>query len=371
LRAVSAFLLAGLLVFSFSNLLVSQWFALGLDYSVLRSLVLLLGAELYLASWFMLAALPIGYLCWRTLGWLSRGYERKAFSDTQLLVDSWWLIFVFFAMTSLASDFGWGALAALAAFAGYRIVVVLGFEFWPAGATTTGGRNRLLLLRVFGFQRRTERLFDAVAQHWRLSGSVKLIAAADLATRVIDPGDIIGFMGGRLRRRFVASEADVGRQLSRIDEAPDPDGRFRVNKFFCYDTTWRATLQALLARSDAVLMDLRGFSRSNSGCLYELGELARTGLLRHTLLVVDDTTDVQLLGATLGETARGAPAGPSHAVPQLLPNVERVRPRSPADLERVRDRLATLAVARLRGRAESRRLVHHQAAPARGDLRQE
>jgi hypothetical protein len=331
LRSVSAFVLAGLLVFSFSNFFISQLFALGLDHFVLRQLVALLGAWLYLASWFMLAALPIGYLCWRFLCWLSRAHERKAFSDVQLVVDSWWLIAVFFVTTSLATDFGWGALVALVAFAAYRAVVALGLYLWPVGAASHS-RNRLLLLRVFGFQRRTERLFDAIAQRWRLSGSVKLIAAADLAARVIDPADIIAFIGGRMRDRFVADDESLGRQLSGIDETPDPDGRFRVNKFFCHDVTWRAALQGLLRRSDVVLMDLRGFSHTNSGCVHELRELARTGLLPRSVLVVDVSTDIGLLEATLREAGAGVAA----------PSVVRFRSRAEADLWRARERLEAL-----------------------------
>ena len=333
LRAVSSLLLAGLLVFSFGNLAVTQGLGLGLDAPLLVALVERLGAVPYVVVWFMLAALPIGYLCWRVLGWLSRAYERKAFSDVQLLVDSWWLIAVFFVMISLAGTFGWGALAALLAFAGYRAAVALGLWLWPTGARAASG-SRLLLLRVFGFQRRTERLFDTIAQQWRLSGSVKLIAAADLAARVIDPGDIIAFMGGHLRDQFVAGEADIGRHLARADETPDPDGRFRISEFFCHDTTWQPMLTALLARSDAVLFDLRGFSPDNSGCRFELGELARTGRLARTVLVVDGTTDRAFLDATLAETAMGLSA----RAPAIEPVGGATR-----DLVRVGQRLAALA----------------------------
>jgi hypothetical protein len=343
LRSVSAFLLAGLLVFSFGTLAVTHGFALSIDVPALRALAERVGAGTFIASWFMVAALPIGFLCWNLLRWLSRAYELKSFSDVQLIVDSWWLIATFFFAISLAGSFGWGGLAALVAFAGYRAAVALGLWLWPQDRRARGAR--LLLLRVFGFQRRTERLFDATAQLWRLFGSVHLIAAADLATRVIDPGDVITFMGGRLRDQFVTGEADIGRHLTRIDEAPDPDGRFRANEFFCHDATWRPMLTALLARSDAVLFDLRGFSPENSGCRFELGELARTRLLSRTVIVVDDTTDTRLLAATLAETAPDFAAGGAGANSGPGALIERVRPQFPADLARVRRRLATVASA--------------------------
>ena len=178
-----------------------------------------------------------------------------------------------------------------------------------------------------------------MAQPWRLIGSVKLIGARDLAMRTIDPSDVIGFIGGRLRRHFVHGVADLMQRLGELRETPDPDGRYRIVKFFCHDHTWRPTLQALLARSDVVLMDLRGFSASNQGCRFELGQLVVSGLLPRTVLAVDDTTDVTLLEGILRDEALQLPARPTSA--RL--NIERIRPSSTADLARVRVRLLELA----------------------------
>jgi hypothetical protein len=73
--------------------------------------------------------------------------------------------------------------------------------------------------------------------------------------------------------------------------------------------------------------------------LFELRQLARNGLLPRTVFVVDDTTDVPLLESVLAGQAReaGGQAGP----PPL--NIERIRPRSGADLDRVYGTLAALA----------------------------
>ena len=188
---------------------------------------------------------------------------------------------------------------------------------------------------MFGFQRRTERLFDVIAQRWRLRGGVKLIAGADLAMRTIDPADFIAFVGGRMQQSFVRSTRDLA---GRLDEARDPDGRFRIAKFLCYDDTWRPTLSALLRRSDVVLMDLRGFSTANRGCEFELRQLAANGLLPGTVFVVDATTDVALLESTVYDQA-----SESRAVPL---NLERVTSRSPASLDRIFRRLCGLAASR-------------------------
>lgn len=130
-----------------------------------------------------------------------------------------------------------------------------------------------------------------------------MIAGADLAMRTLNPGDVVSFVSGKLRSRFIAGEEQVSQTVTAIDEAIDPDGRFRTTKFFCRDDTWRATLMALLGRSDVVLMDLRGFTESNRGCLFELQALISRELLPRTLFVVDHTTNVPLLEETVGQQA--------------------------------------------------------------------
>ena len=258
--------------------------------------------------------------------------ERKAFSDTQLLVDSWWLIVVFDQTTDFANHFGWAGLTGLLAFVAYRSVVGLGLTFSHIADSGPGG-GRLLLLRVFGFQRRTEQLFDVIAQRWRLQGGVKLIAGADLAMRTIDPADFIAFAGGRMQQSFVRTPRDLA---GRLDDARDPDGRFRIVKFLCHEDTWRPTLNALLRQSDVVLMDLRGFSAANSGCEFELRQLAANGLLPGTVFVIDATTDVALLRSTVYDPA-------DEAAPL---NLESVTSRSPAALDRIFRRLGALAAGR-------------------------
>ncbi len=93
--------------------------------------------------------------------------------------------------------------------------------------------------------------------------------------------------------------------MSERDTQPDRDLRFRVNDFFCYDDTWKMVLSRLVRESDAVLMDLRGFSRQNAGCVFELQELARMVPLERVVFVVDRRTDEKLLAETLGDCRAG------------------------------------------------------------------
>jgi hypothetical protein len=58
-------------------------------------------------------------------------------------------------------------------------------------------------------------------------------------------------------------------------------------------------MRRLVADSDAVLMDLRSFSTSNQGCVYELGRLLDAIDLGRVVFVTDKTTDRGFLEATL------------------------------------------------------------------------
>jgi hypothetical protein len=158
----------------------------------------------------------------------------------------------------------------------------------------------LLLLRVFGFQRRTERLFDTVAAQWRFEGGVAMIAGGDLALRSIDAGEALAFARGDIASGYVGDSAKLEEGLRELESASDPDGRYRVSEFFCYENTWRATLRALVARSSVVLMDLRGFTKANTGCVFELQQLAAAGRLSNCVFVTDDTSDRALAASALG-----------------------------------------------------------------------
>jgi hypothetical protein len=58
-------------------------------------------------------------------------------------------------------------------------------------------------------------------------------------------------------------------------------------------------MRRLVADSDAVVMDLRRFSPSNQGCVYELGRLLDAIHLSRVVFVTDKTTDRSFLEMTL------------------------------------------------------------------------
>jgi hypothetical protein len=78
-----------------------------------------------------------------------------------------------------------------------------------------------------------------------------------------------------------------------------PRNRFRINQFFCHPDSWQMTMRELAQRSSVVLMDLRSFSPSNQGCVYELEQILQSVHLRRVVFVADSSTDRTFLEQTL------------------------------------------------------------------------
>jgi hypothetical protein len=68
------------------------------------------------------------------------------------------------------------------------------------------------------------------------------------------------------------------------------------------------TMEKLALTSDAVLMDLRTFSPTNQGCIFELGRLVDSVALTRVVFLVDDTTDRVFLESTLHRLWQGMSA---------------------------------------------------------------
>lgn len=311
--AVGGLLLAPLLAFSDAaviNTIVNIGTSLGLNGHVIFFVVSLAGFAVF------------GLLGWPALTWIRNRYERKKTSDQSITLDAIWLLFGVEQSVGLVFEGPAWILSGLVAFAVYKAAGWTGFLLLRRGADEPReGGARLLLLRVFSLGHRSEKLFDAITKHWRHVGSVRLIAGPDLATTTIEPHEFLDFIGGRLARRFIHDQETLELRLSEEDDEPDRDGRFRVNDFFCHDDTWRMVLSRLAGGSDAVLMDLRGFSPQNAGCVYEINELVNLVPLEKVVFVVDGTTDESFLRQTARECWRRiSPTSPNRSSsPEQLP----------------------------------------------------
>jgi hypothetical protein len=244
-----------------------------------------------------------GVAGWWLLKWIGRRYQDRRMSDQSLTLDAMWLLFGVVQSITLAFE-GWAwVFTGLAAFAVYKAVAAVGFAV--TGVSRREEKNpTLLLLRVFALGNRSERLFDALSKRWLRAGSISMIAGPDLVTSTVEPHEFLDFMGGDLSRQFVRSSDDLDRRVRAMDEGPDPDGRFRVNEFFCHADTWKDTMRRLSAGADAVLMDLRSFSPSNQGCIFELQQLLDGVPLEGVVFLLDDETDSAFLEQTLQDAWR-------------------------------------------------------------------
>lgn len=347
LRAVGPILLA--LVFlvvagAFTALWLGLW--LLLKSGNLDTWPMALGIALAVMAGFGVAA-------WRLLRWIAGRYQRRQVSDQGLLLDAWWLSFTLYQCVFLFISAGFVGLLGLLAFAGYWLVVTLGFRPVQAEASRHPP-VRLLLLRVFGFRARSEHLLAELAQQWRYVGNVHLIAAPDLASATLEPHEFLDYARGRLDRAFIKDPEDLDDRLRQVDESPDPDGRFRIQDFYCHDDTWRMTLKRLAVHSDAVLMDLRGFGPNNQGCTYELYQLVDLVPLSRVILTVDRTTDEHFLYTVLEAAWAAASARPADTTSPL--RILRVERQTPAEVQRL---FALLESAGASGRSSS-------GAPGRG-----
>jgi len=243
------------------------------------------------AQGILVIACAIG--AWLLLRRLAQLHDRKRTSDLMFTVDSWWLLVTAIQVLMLLGPTQGASVLMMLAYVAYKLVL----HFWlKTGRPDAAAAPRsMLLLRVFGHTARTRTLTDQVGQAWRQVGPINMIGGTNLATSLIEPDELIAFWSGRLRQQFVAGAADLRARIERLDERPDPDGRYRINEFFCHDNTWRATVQVLAQRSAVVLMDLRGFGKRNLGCEFELSLLLSEIPLARVVLLVDESTRMEEL----------------------------------------------------------------------------
>ena len=275
------------------NPLMSLRAALGLDISGTFNLVFLVGI------------LGFGLLGWLAVRIIGNLYRRKKISEQSITMDAIWLLFGIFQAVGLIFEGEHWFTVSLMAFAVYKGTAWAGFWLANRYAPLSQIHPNLLVLRVFSLGKHSEQLFEALSKHWRSVGSMQLIAGPDLASSTIEPHEFLDFLSGKLARQFIDSPQTLDLRISQMDLRPDFDGQFRVNDFFCYDDTWKTVLSRLVHESDAAIMDLRGFSSQNSGCIFEINELVNLIPLGHVVFIIDDSTDEPFLQQVLQQSWEG------------------------------------------------------------------
>jgi hypothetical protein len=154
--------------------------------------------------------------------------------------------------------------------------------------------KRLLLLRVFGRPNEREDLLDDLNDTWRRIGAIDLLAASDVASRTLESRMLEAFLLRRGDDQFLRSEADLNLRIEQRRSRIEGDARYPVDPFFCHESIWWTAFTKLAEKSDVVMMDVRGFTTRNEGCVRELTYLLQHPL-RQVVLVGDSRTDLHAL----------------------------------------------------------------------------
>jgi hypothetical protein len=307
------------------------WFAFvalfsrrGVDAAVAVAVALELNVLWLVVATIVISLAGFGALGWALARWISAAYRRRMLSDQSLLLDSLWLLFAtWYAMLLVLGGLIWVATAPVALIA-LKLVLAARRR---VQAPTAGVTRDLTFLRVFSLGRRSDTLLDRVARHWRHIGSVQMITGPDVALSTVQPHQFLDFLSRKLGRHFVRDQASLARSLAERDRTRDPDGRFRINNFFCHADSWQAAVPHLVENGEAVLMDLRSFSATNAGCIHELRYLVQNVPFGRCLLVVDDTTDAAFLKHTLTASWDTlSPASPNYQQPLADAAIHRFAP---------------------------------------------
>ncbi|MBL8414018.1 MAG: hypothetical protein JNM42_06250 [Propionivibrio sp.] len=288
IRAVAPYLLPPTLLLTFSSVLTLQALTQSVNNPApwVIHLVETLGAYPTLLLFAFGPWLVMAWPVFKLGKWLAGAYRAKLFSDLSYLIGIYWFLILFASALPGMESVGWVAFVQVLAWL-WLPVLLYGLR---GPLTPPPGPPTLLVLRVFQRDAQVERLFDQVIERWRLTGNTVLIAGTDLLTRTLDADDLFVYLNGALAERFIASPAQVTERIEGFDWLADPDGRYRINECYCFDSTWQTALRALVARADLVLMDLRGFRAENKGCRHELGVLAGAAHLRRVIVLHDRET---------------------------------------------------------------------------------
>ena len=240
----------------------------------------------FVVAIYLLSLAGFGAIGWALARWIARAYRHSHLSDQSLRLDALWLLFAStYSMWLVSGGLAWIATVP-AAFLAYKLALAAGARI-PRRESSPG--VGLIFLRVFSLGRRSEALLEDVARYWRHIGGIHMITGPDVVGSTVQPHQFLDFLSAKLARHFVRDPVSLERSIAERDRTADPDGRFRINNFFCHEDSWRLLLPRLIQEGDPVLMDLRSFSAKNDGCIYELQYLFQQVPFSSFLLVVEGT----------------------------------------------------------------------------------
>lgn len=252
------------------------------------------------------------FISWMFVRWFARNYRDRRASERMLGTDILMFIFAFPLLLIMAMhSFLWvsGILVGLLI---YKLIFRWRLKNRDRSVLPADSRT-LLMLRVFGYDRRTQRLLEDIVDRWRFLGPTRLLGASDVVHTVIEPDDFYAFLNGKLGEEFIRNEEGLNRRIANTQPLQDPDGSYRVDEFYCHADTWRMAVSRLALQADAVFMDLRGFNSTNEGCMFEIEQLLAFVPAQRITLLIDKTSDQVLLEQTLNSAVGNMPRGSPNA----------------------------------------------------------
>jgi hypothetical protein len=173
----------------------------------------------------------------------------------------------------------------------------------------------LLLLRVFGSPAYRD-LAQLIAP-WLKVGNIVQLEGPDTVAESQELQDAVE--AGNVDQALVNSLSEVEKRMANLSAEPDAALCFRRLTFQCTNAVWQSAIQFVLARVDAVMIDLSDFAFEHQGSAWELGQLLDRVPLRKVTLLVNDSTDLNCLSNILNTAA--------HTMAADSPNRSEASPR--------------------------------------------
>ena len=290
----------------------------GLRWRIFVALAALLVIGVLTASlatgWFLLSGFCLGIALnalsvlatWGLFKAFAHVKRRGGIPDDLLHIGFCWFVLIWFIAILAGEErpyLGWSLLPFVASM--LTLVLIL----MRQRQRRRGERpRRLLLLRVFGKQRPTNRLLDTLDDTWRRVGRVDAIAGLDLAMRTLGAFALSNALLGRVHQHFLRTAMEMEERLLLISSALMLGGRYPLNELYCAPQMWRVVVERLVDGADVVLMDLRGFQASNTGASYELSLLVRRVSLPRIVVLTDRQTDERTLSGVVHAAWQHLPA---------------------------------------------------------------
>jgi hypothetical protein len=168
----------------------------------------------------------------------------------------------------------------------------------------------LLLLRVFGSP--AYRDLAQLIGPWLKVGNIVQLEGPDTVAESQELQAAVE--AGNVDQALVNSLSDVEKRMANLSAEPDPALHFRRLTFQCTNAVWQSAIQFVLARVDAVMIDLSDFAFEHQGSAWELGQLLDRVPLRKVTLLVNDSTDLNCLRKILDAAKQTmAPTSPNRS----------------------------------------------------------